>query len=220
MLLQFLMPILLQASDISQTVGPDILNKLGEWSAALVIIAYLIYQLISKYQRNKKESLKISASLKFQNAIYQQLKNDEKLNKEILNYFKIVSMRYTNEISEAQMRILVEKILEASKFAIKSYTTKIMKENHILGNEIEIRSKIKQYISNRYKTDLLAFREYYFKCDSIDKSVSDGWCEDIIEMITSIVFNTKSDRTLQTSLTNKFDAYKNQMLINLLNRKL
>jgi len=219
MILYTLLPVLLQASNISQEIGPGLLDKLGEWSAVIVIIAYLVYQLIRDGQRNKRESLKNSASLKFQNAIYQQLENSEVTNKELLNYLKIVSMQYTDEISESQMRILVERILEASKYAIKSYITKIMKENHIEGNETEIRSKIKQYILNRYETDVLSFREYRFRGDSIDKVVGENWADDVIKIVTSVVINVKSERTLHTSLTNKFDAYKNQMLACLLDRK-
>lgn len=209
--------ILLQS--VSDGIGDGLMNKLGEWSAVIVIIAYLIFQLVRDTQRNKKESLKNSASLKFQNAIYQQLEIYEKVNSQIMNYLKIVTMQYADQISESQMRILVEKVLEATQYSLKSYISKIIAENHIDGNENEIRAKIKQYIENRYKNDVLTFKEYYFRGDSIDKVMNEEWESEMTKIMIGIVLTQKNERTLQTTLTNKFDQYKNKMLTDLLNRK-
>jgi hypothetical protein len=209
--------ILLQS--VSDGIGDGLMNKLGEWSAVIVIIAYLIFQLVRDTQRNKKESLKNSASLKFQNAIYQQLEIYEKVNSQIMNYLKIVTMQYADQISESQMRILVEKVLEATEYSLKSYICKIIAENHIDGNENEIRAKIKQYIENRYKNDVLTFKEYYFRGDSVDKVMDEEWQSEMTKIMIGIVLTQKNERTLQTTLTNKFDQYKNKMLTELLDRK-
>lgn len=212
-------PLLILLQSVTQGVGSDLITKLGEWSAVIVILAYLIFQLVRDNQRNKKESLKNSASLKFQNAIYQQFETSEKVNKEIIQYLKIVSLQYANEINEAQMRILIEKVLEATKYAIKLYISTIMRENHVEGNEVEIRNKIKQYIHNRHEADSMIFKEYNFKSESLEKAMNDEWANDIVNIMECIVFTQKSEKVLATTLTNKFDEYKIKMLTSILNRK-
>lgn len=209
--------ILLQS--MSNEIGGDLTEKLGEWSAVIVIVAYLVFQLIRDSQRNKKESLKNSASLKFQNAIYQQLENCEKINKQMAQYLKIVSLQYASEINESQMRLLVDKVLEASKYAIKSYISTIMTDNHIEGNEIDIRGKIRQYIQNRYETDCLIFKEYSFKGESLEKAMNEEWQNEITKLMIGIVLTHKSTKMLATTLTNKFDEYRNKMLVETLKRK-
>jgi hypothetical protein len=213
-------PLIILLQSVSQGVGSDLITKLGEWSAVIVIIAYLVFQLIRDAQRNKRESLKNSASLKFQNAIYQQLETSEKVNKHIVQYLKMVSLQYADEINEAQMRILIEKVLEASKYAIKSYISTIMRENHIEGNEVEIRAKIKQYVSNRYETDVLILKEYSYKGETLDIALCDEWPIEITKLMVGIVFTQKSEKLLATTLTNKFDEFKIRMLTLILNRKI
>lgn len=213
-------PLVILLQSASQGIGSDLITKLGEWSAVIVILAYLIFQLIRDAQRNRRESLKNSASLKFQNAIYQQLETSEKVSKQMVQYLKIVSLQYANEINESQMRLLIEKVLEASKYAVKSYISTILRENHIEGNETEIRSKITQYISNRFETDVLVFKEYSFKGDTLDKALLEEWHNDITKLMINIVFTQKSEKLLATTLTNTFDEYKIKMLTTILNRKI
>lgn len=209
--------ILLQ-SDLNN-MSSDLINKLGEWSTVIIIISYLIYQLIKDNQRNKKEALKNSASLKLQNAIYEQLEACKTINKELASYLKTISLQYADQINETQMRILVDKILDVSKYALISYISKIIRENNIYENENEIKAKIKMYIQNRYENDVLIFKEYAFRGDTLEKAMNNTWVNELINILINIVLSQKSEKIIESTLTNKFDEYKNKMLINLLNRK-
>lgn len=216
MILSSLIIFLQSSSDILST---PLIEKLGEWSTVIVIITYLIYQLIVDSRRNKREELKNSSYLKFQSAIYSQLEVNDSINRQLLECLKTLKQRYVDEVSESQMRLIVEKVLEASKYATKSYILTIMRENHIKGNEDDIRSKIKEYCYNRHETDILILREYKYKNETLDTAILDKWPEEIFKITSGIVLSNKSEKTLSSSLSNKYEQYKNKMLYSILNRQ-
>ena len=214
---------------VSTTVGDSMISKLGEWSTALVLITYFIVQYFIDRNKTKKYAAERAEFSKLytdefkrlsdiSDTIYQQLQHHKKTFDDILNCLKITSMQYSDHVSETQMKIIVEKVFESTKYNILTYAVKILKENHIDANPEFVKSKLKEYIDNRYNEDNLAFKEYYFRGDTMEKELSQKITSDIYNVCVDAIVLQKSEKSLRAILDNKFNKYKNQMISKLLSR--
>lgn len=174
----------------------------------ILIIIYLVYEIIKEKNRNKKD--------KKTNFIFESIKNqlleNSQVNIELLKYLKISSQKYVEEITESQLRIIIESILNVTQLEIYNYTEKIIKENHIKGNEKEVTLKIKSFINNKFHKDALLLKEFKFKENCLNIFMKNEWKEYIIENIISCVLKEKGERNLWAILQNSFDSFKYDLI--------
>ena len=174
----------------------------------LIIVIYSIYELIKEKGKAKKEKEQKDEQTKIFKIIGDQLSENSEVNKELLKYLKISSQKYAEEITESQMRIVIDSIFTNSQLEIYCYTSKILKENHIKGNEKEVTTKIKSFISNRYHKDSLLLKEFKFKEHILGEHMQTEWKEHLVESVLEYILKEKGEKSLQSTLQNLFDSFK------------
>jgi len=179
----------------------------------IIIIAVFIticstYEFIKEKNKAKKEKTQRDEQNKIFKIIGDQLSENSLVNKELLKYLKISSQKYAEEITESQMQIVIESIFTNSQIEIYSYASKIIKENHVKGNEKEVTAKIKSFIYNRYHKDTLLLKEFNYKESSLNEHMKQEWKEYTIESVLSYVIKEKGEKALYGTLQNLFDSFK------------
>lgn len=177
-----------------------------------MIIFYSIYEFFKEKSKTKKEKIQKDEQNQIFKTIGNQLSENSLVNKELLKYLKISSQKYAEEITESQMRIVIESLFTNSQLEIQHYISKIIKENHIKGNEKEITTKIKSFINNKYHKDTLLLKEFQFKETPLSDHMRPEWKEYVIENILSCVIKEKGEKTLLGMLQNLFDSFKCDMV--------
>lgn len=173
-----------------------------------VIILYSIYEIIKEKSKVKKDKIQKDEQNQIFKTIGNQLSENSLVNKELLKYLKISSQKYAEEITESQMRIVIESLFTNSQLEIQHYISKIIKENHIKGNEKEITTKIKSFVNNKYHKDTLLLKEFQFKEILLSDHMNPEWKEYVIENMISCVIKEKGEKALQATLQNLFDSFK------------
>jgi len=177
-----------------------------------MIIFYSIYEFIKEKNKAKKDKIQKDEQNQIFKAIGNQLLENSLGNKELLKYLKISSQKYAEEITESQMRIVIESLFTNSQLEIQCYISKIIKENHIKGNEKEVTTKIKSFINNKYHKDTLLLKEFKFKEISLSDHMNPEWKEYVIENVLGCVIKEKGEKALQGMLQNLFDSFKCDMV--------
>ena len=202
--------ILEQTNPMSGT--QTLVDMFGPLGALTLIIAYLIYQII----QTKKEHAATFEIIQFKDYILSKYEEDDKIHKEILQYLKIVSEKYAEEVNDTQIKIVVESIFHNSQTAIYNYINSILKNNHIQGNEREVKAKIKTFVANRYQKDVLMLKEFKYHNKTLDTFLEVEWKDYIIEVTLEIVFQEKGEKTLNSTLKNAFESFTYNMLAKVL----
>jgi len=175
----------------------------------IVFITFcIIYEFLKERSKTKKEKANRDEQNDFFKKIGVQLLENSAVNKELLRYLKVSSQKYTEEITESQMRIVIESIFDNSQNEILNYVSKIMKENHIKGNEKEIVIKIKSFVSNRYHKDSLLLKEFKFRETTLYEQMKSEWKDYVNEIVIGCVIKEKGEKALQGALQNAFDSFK------------
>jgi hypothetical protein len=182
-----------------------------------LIIIYSAWEFIKEKSKSRKDKLQKDEQNKIFKAISEQLTENSLTNKEILKYLKISSQKYVDEITESQMRIIVESVFENSQLEIYNYASKIIRENHIKGNEKDITIKIKSFINNKFHKDSLILKEFKFQEKNIGILMKTEWRESIVENVLDSVLREKGEKSLFGSLQNCFDSLKYDMVEIVLN---
>ncbi len=181
-----------------------------------MVTVLVVYEFIKEKIKIKKEKKTMEYQEKFMEKIGMQLIENSSVNKEILQYLKISTQKYSEEITESQVRIIIESMLSSSQLEIFNYISKVIKENHIKGNEKEIASKIKLYIDNRFHKDSLLLKEFKFKGTTLSSFDCTKWKSYLTENILSSVLREKGEKSLYGAIQNTYDSLKYDFLENTL----
>lgn len=173
-----------------------------------IIIFYSTYEILKEISKAKKDKIEKDEQNQIFKTIGNQLSENSLINKELLKYLKISSQKYAEEITESQMRIVIESLFTNSQLEIQNYISKIIKENHIKGNEKEITTKIKSFINNRYHKDVLMLKEFSYREIPLNGHMKPEWKEYVIENTLSCVIKEKGEKALHGILQNLFDSFK------------
>lgn len=177
-----------------------------------VIIVLSISELCKIRKAKKREKNERYEDVEFKNKLSEQLKEMSAVNIEILKYLKISSQKYLDEITESQVRIVIESLLNSSQHEIQQYALKCIKDNNIKGNEKEIVSKLKAFINNRFHEDILFFKEFKYKDIYLNDVINNEWRLYIVENVLDAVIKEKGEKALISMLQNSFDSLKYEML--------
>lgn len=170
------------------------------------------YELIKERLKTKRDRLEREEYRNSYKTINEQLVENSNVNKEMLKYLKFSTQKYLEEITESQVRIVIDTVLNNSQFEMYNYISKIINENHIKGNEKEVISKIKLFINNRFHKDFLMLKEFKFKEKSLGDYTLSEWREYINECIISNVLKEKGEKSLYSTLQNAYDSLKYDMI--------
>jgi hypothetical protein len=181
---------------------------------ALIIIILILHRVYKNKKAAKKEKQKTERreDLDFKKNLTEQLLSISGVNAEILKYLKISSQKYLDEITESQVRIVIDSLLSSSQHEIQQYALKCIKDNDIKGNEKEIVSKLKAFINNRFHEDILFFKEFKYKNIYLNDVINNEWRLYIVENVLDAVIKEKGEKALISMLQNSFDSLKFEMM--------
>lgn len=184
----------------------------GPWGAIVLITIYLIFQSLKERNKLKKESIDKADEIESQRAIKKQITEAISTNKEVLKYLKISSEKYAEEINESQVRILVDTVFTCSESDIRDYVLRIIKDNHVVGQEREITAKIKTYIGNRYHKDSIMLKEFKYEGKCLSNNMKEAWRDYLTETLTELVLSQKGEKAIISTLENAFESFRYDML--------
>ena len=182
----------------------------------ILFIFHVTYELLKEKLKAKRDKLERDDYRTFYKIINEQLVENSNVNKEMLKYLRFSTQKYLEEITESQVRIVIDSVLNNSQFDVYNYISKVIKENHIKGNEKEVASKIKLFISNRFHKDFLMLKEFKFKEKSLGDYNLSEWREYLNEAIISNVLKEKGEKSLYSTLQNSYDSFKYDIIDKLL----
>ena len=192
-------------------------KMLAEIALTILFFFYLIYESMKEKSKAKIEKIDKNETKEFYREIGEQLLENSITNQEILKYLKISSQKYLEEITESQVRIVIDSVLSNSQFELFSYLSKVVEENHIKGNEKEVTSKIKLFICNRLHKDFLMLKEFKHKENNLSDYSINEWKEYLIESVINNILKEKGQKSIQGILQNSYDSLKYNILDKTLN---
>ena len=96
---------------------------------------------------------------------------------------------------------------------IHDYIYKVIKNNNIKGNEKEVTTKIKLFITNIFHRDILTLKEFKYKEKGLNEYIDvNVWKDYVTESVIEIVIKKKEDKSLNGALQNAFDAFKYDLM--------
>ena len=192
-------------------------QSFGFWGALTFFVITLIYQIIKDFMKQKEDKAKGIASSKFQTEVYHQLIENSKINQEILKYLKVATDKYNDEITEAQAKIIIDKVFDSTRLTIESYMYQIIDENNLDANKKEIKSKIRSFITNCHNADYLSLKEYKLSNVKLSEYMGNEWHNKTIVAMEDVIFTRKGKKFVNSTLSNYFEEYKNDFFNKMIN---
>lgn len=201
----------------------SIFNEIGPIGTTFVVLVHLFLQYKKDKNTIKKEKLVIKKEeinkldeINFKNEVRSHFVDDENIHTEITNYLKISNAKYIEEVNDVQVQIIAGAIISCSKHAISDYALRIIEENHISGNEREIKAKIKNFIINRFHKDVLSLKEFSYKEKPISEGMNADWKKHVISTLIEMIINQKEHKAIKSALENIFESFRYEILDNIL----
>ena len=174
------------------------INNLSEVGLIIVFIIYFIYSIIREFlirNANNKQS-------KIYNQILKKLDEQSQINHSILSYLKIVSKKYTEEITENQAKIIISRVANEAALNIISFIKDVIENNNLKNRQDKVKTKIYNYVTVLYNVDKSDLQNFMY-CGN---QLSDGMEEKWISEVTKIIIEKIYDKDLDTST--KFESSK------------
>lgn len=130
----------------------------------------------------------------------------------IESYLKILSEKYTEEITERQLPVVIREFLDNCKNSIVAMGYSSIMQNNIEFHEKEIRAKLTQFVHNRFKGVYMDLSLFKWKGNLLSDFVIDNWGSIISKEIVEIVIKSskcgkdEAFNQLNTFTDQKFDA--------------
>ena len=158
-----------------------------------------------------------------------KLKFDSRLESTMNNielYLKILSDKYTEEVTDIQMPIVIDEFVGHMKECIFVEASTSITRNDIKNNKKEIETKLETFINNRYKSLYTNLGRFKWKGRYMNEFVNLNRKEKLISNVNEIVLkerDTKEQllqayRNLRSSCDQRFDELKNEILNNAYSR--
>lgn len=188
--------------------GTDmILGLESEWailSAIFILTSVQLVKTILDGVRNKREKV-------------EQRQRMHTMDK-IEMYLKILSNKYTEEVTERQLPVLIKECMGHCRESIIVMGSAAITRNDVVNNEREVRAKLKQFINNHFHSATVNLSLFKWKGRLISEFLNQDWCEQTIDGVSEIVINTtrkdkgEAYRQLGSFMDQKFDHYTTETL--------
>ena len=184
-----------------------ILGLRSEWAILLAIFILTSVQLIKVILdsiKTKKEKIERDRRMKVLDKI------------EV--YLRILSEKYTEEVTERQLPVILREFLNHCKEAILVKASSCITKNDIKSSKREVQAKLSQYIDNHFKNTHVSLGLFKWKGRLLSEFIDIKWCDDLKKGILEIVLeksliDKNGSYTLLSSLIyNRFDFYTTEAL--------
>jgi len=173
-------------------MNPDtmVLGLSSEWAILLAIFILTSVQLVKVIldsAKNKREKA-------------EREKRMHTLDK-IEIYLSILSNKYTEEVTERQLPVLLKECLGHCRGGIIIMAGTAITKNDVINNEREVTAKVTQYIHNHFHSTTVNLGLFKWKGRSLSEFLHRDWCNEVTEGVVEIV--------IKTSRKSKEEAYDN-----------
>lgn len=138
----------------------------------------------------------------------------------IERYLKILSAKYTEEVTDIQMPVIINEMVMHMKEAITVEAAACITRNDVKKQRRETEAKLSQFICNRYKDLILNLGLFKWRGYSMSEFVDTKYREPIVEGVLEIVCSERESekaqlqayRNLGSFMNQKFDTLKSSVL--------
>lgn len=123
---------------------------------------------------------------------------------------------YIGELSLPMVHELVNLIFSSARDRVLIFCNEIIKNNHILENEIEVKRRIKFFIQQEYQKDHNRLRIFKYKSIPICSGMNMDWRQTLIDGIESRIMDVQNGdqiaaRNLDNFIKDSFESFKNEL---------
>lgn len=181
----------------------------SEWSiilAILILASVQIIKVIFDASKTRKEKIERDRVVKTLN--------------QIDGYLRILSDRFTEEVTERQLPIIIREFMSHCKKTIHLMAAASITRNDVINNSKEIKAKTNQFIINHFKSMIVNFGLFKWKEMYLSDFLNDGWSNEISQGVIKIILRSNENkisayRQLESFMDNKFDDYTTAILSNI-----
>lgn len=137
-------------------------------------------------------------------------------------YLKILAEKYTDEVSDIQLPVLVNSFIGNCRGAILTECAASITKNNVINNKTQITFKITSFVNNRYNDMLLAFSRFKYHGKPLDSLLPDTCDQSTIDDILGILLRERDTeyqkmeayRQLGSYIDQRFDAMGQKIMLN------
>lgn len=197
-------------------IGGILANLETDWMIFVVVLVLAIVSLIKilvdarSERRRKSEDRERKA---------ESIRREKTLDS-IDRFLRILSVKYTEEVTDRQMPVILNEFLSGTRDTIIVMATSTISKNDVESNQREVKAKVKQFIQNRMRECRFNLGLFKWKGRVLSECSEESWTEEISQGILTIVLVprlTKDERfegykSVIDFLTQRFDEYRAHML--------
>lgn len=171
----------------------------SEWAiliALLILSSSSILRMVFDYSVAKKQRGK-----------------DEEINKvlyAIERYLRILSNKYTEEVTERQMPVIIQEVILHLKLEIKVVCYSAVGYNEISKGEKNLKDKVDQAVCNLFNEAVLALGLFKWKGTVLSELLDNDWKHDVRKGIIEMVVAPHSDRKEAVLISQRMGTYLDQ----------
>lgn len=164
-------------------------------------------------ERYTKSIASLNTTLKELNTSVRAVSDQQGLMDERIS---ILIDEYIGELSLPMAHELVNLIFSSARDRVLIFCNEIIKNNHILENEIEVKRRIKFFIQQEYQKDHNRLRIFKYKSMPICSGMNMDWRQMLIDGIESRIMDVQSGdqiaaRNLDNFIKDSFESFKNEL---------
>lgn len=128
----------------------------------------------------------------------------------IERYLKIQTNKYTEEITDLQLPVLIQAFVGHARESLSYHAAGTVHRNEVHKNRAMVRSKITHFIDSRYKEISLGLSRFKYKGMSMNEFITCETKQDLIDGVLEIIFEDdagadKTYRNLGAFIEQHFD---------------
>lgn len=123
---------------------------------------------------------------------------------------------YIGEVSQTMANELVNLTMDSAKNRILLFCAELIKNNHILDNEQEVKNRIQFYINQDFTKDLIRLKLFRYRSKAISSAMEPEWRDNLIKGIQDRILKVQQGdvvvtRNLDNFIKDSFESYKTKL---------
>lgn len=188
----------------------NLLNGIhSEWAILMALFLLLSFSAIRFFiEKNDKKKSKLEWA------------QSNQIQKDVRDYLAILASKYTEEVTERQLPILIRRVLENVRTQITIMVYDVITRNDISNHEREVKAKVQQFIQNQFSILYMDFGLFRWKGKPISNLLDTDYQQPVIENLLEIIVNVsvgdkkEAYKQVGSFMEQKFDCFITETLSN------
>lgn len=189
-----------------------------DWAILVAILILAVVQIIFKIIDQKKDKRTQEVNARRDEFEVRR----ESVMDSIERYLEILSNKYTEEVTDIQMPVIVNEFVGHMKEAITVEAAASIARNNIKSYRKETQAKLEQFISNRYKDLVVDMGRFKWHGLYMSEFLDKGFKDMLTQKVITIVIKERDtvDQTLEAyrQLGSSMDQYSDQLKNSILSK--